>query len=124
MRSPFAAAVETAAPARLGRNFRWLFGESLITNVGDGVALAAGPLLVASQTKDPLLVSFAVLSQTIPKLLFGVPAGAIADRLDRRRIVALVNVARALVLAVLAATIVTGAVSIALVLAALFVMGT
>ena len=45
-------------------NFRWLFGESLITNIGDGVALAAGPLLVASQTRDPLLVSFAVLSQT------------------------------------------------------------
>ena len=124
MRSPFTPVIEAIAPARLGRNFRWLLGESLITNIGDGVALAAGPLLVASETRDPLLVSFAVLSQTIPKLLFGVPAGAIADRLDRRRIVALVNLLRGVVLAVLAATIVGGTVSIALVLAVLFVMGT
>ena len=124
MRSPFAPIVETIAPARLGRNFRWLLAESVITNIGDGVALAAGPLLVASQTHDPLLVSFALLSQTLPKLLFGAPAGAIADRFDRRRIVALVNLVRALVLGVLAATIVTGAVSIALILVALFVLGT
>ncbi len=124
MRSPLAPVVETIAPARLGRNFRWLFGESLITNIGDGVALAAGPLLVASQTRDPLLVSFAVLSQTIPKLIFGAPAGAIADRLDRRRIVALVNLLRAVVLGVLALTIVGNSISIVLVLAALFVLGT
>ena len=54
MHSPFTPVVEAIAPARLGRNFRWLLGESLITNIGDGVALAAGPLLVASQTRDPL----------------------------------------------------------------------
>ena len=66
----------------------------------------------------------AVLSQQLPNLLFGIPAGAIADRLDRRRIIAGVNLARALVLAVLAATIVTAAVDIAIVLLALFVLGT
>ena len=52
------------------------------------------------------------------------PAGAIADRFDRRRIVAGVDLARAVVLAVLAATIVSGAVSIAIVLLALFILGT
>lgn len=57
MRSPFAPAVEAILPARLGRSFRWLLSASVVTNVGDGVALAAGPLLVASQTRDPLLVS-------------------------------------------------------------------
>ena len=124
MRSPLAPIVETAAPARLGRSFRWLLASSVITNVGDGVALAAGPLLVASQTRDPLLVAMALLAQTLPALLFGVPAGAVADRHDRRRIVAGVNLGRAVVLAILAATIVTGTVSIAVVLAALFVLGT
>jgi predicted MFS family arabinose efflux permease len=115
---------EPIAPGRLGTPFRWLLSSSIVTNVGDGIALAGGPLLVASQTRDPLLVSMALLSQQLPNLLFGIPAGAIADRFDRRRIIAGVNLARATVLAVLAATIVSGAVDIAIVLLALFVLGT
>ena len=115
---------DSIAPARLGQPFRWLLASSIITNIGDGIALAAGPLLVASQTRDPLLVSMAVLSQQLPNLLFGIPAGAIADRFDRRRIIAGVNLARGAVLAVLAATIAAGAVDIAIVLLALFILGT
>jgi MFS family permease len=116
--------IETVAPRRLGRGFRWLLASSLISNVGDGIALAAGPLLVASLTLDPFLVSLALLAQQLPNLLFGLPAGAIADRYDRRRIVAGVNLARAAVLTMLAATIAGGAVSIAIVLLTLFVLGT
>ena len=115
---------QSIAPSRLGRSFRWLLASSLVTNVGDGIALAAGPLLVAAQTRDPLLVSMALLSQQLPNLLFGIPAGAVADRVDRRRIIAVVNLARGAVLAVLAGTIVAGTVDIAVVLLALFVLGT
>jgi predicted MFS family arabinose efflux permease len=111
-------------PARLGRSFRWLLASSVATNAGDGIALAAGPLLVASQTRDPLLVSMALLSQQLPYLLFGFLAGAVADRMDRRRIVAIVDLGRAVVLAVLAATIAGGSVNIVVVLLALFVLGT
>ena len=111
-------------PARLGRSFRWLFGAYIVTNIGDGIALAAGPLLVASQTQDPFLVSLAVLAGYLPHLVFGLIAGVIADRHDRRRIVAGVNVFRALVVAALAVIIVTDVVNIWLVLAALFVLGT
>ena len=115
---------ESIAPTRLGRSFRWLLSASFVNTVGDGVALAAGPLLVASQTRDPLLVSLALLSQYLPHLVFGLVAGTAADRLDRRRIVAAVNLGRAFVLAVLAATILSGTVTIAVVLLALFVLGT
>ena len=55
------------------------------SNLGDGIALAAGPLLVASQTSDPLLVALAALLQRLPWLLFGLYAGVLADRVDRRR---------------------------------------
>jgi MFS family permease len=119
-----ARVTETIAPLRLGRSFRWLLASSVISNVGDGIALAAGPLLVASQTRDPFLVSMALLSQQLPNLLFGIPAGAIADRFDRRRIIIVVNLARAAVLSVLAGIIVAGAVDIGVVLFALFVLGT
>lgn len=119
-----ARVADTIVPNRLGRSFRWLLASALVTNVGDGIALAAGPLLVASQTRDPFIVSTAVLSQQLPNLLFGIPAGVIADRVDRRRIIVGVNLARAAVLAVLAATIAGGAVNIVVVLGALFVLGT
>ncbi len=111
-------------PARLGRSFRWLLSATLINNVGDGIAYSAGPLLVASQTRDPFLVSMALLSQYLPVLIFGVVSGAIADRVDRRRMVVVVDLGRALVLVVLVATIMTGTVNIALVLVALFILGT
>jgi hypothetical protein len=115
---------ETVAPARLGRSFRWLLAATIVNNAGDGVALAAGPLLVASQTRDPFLVSMALLSEYLPVLLFGVIAGTAADRLDRRRLVAAVNLSRAVVLIALVATIFTGTVNIAVVLIALFILGT
>ena len=74
-------------PGRLGKPFRGLLASSVITNFGDGIALAAGPLLVASQTRDPLLVSMALLAGILPSLLFGVLGGAFADRFDRKRTV-------------------------------------
>ena len=121
---PVARLLELLAPARLGRSFRWLLAASIVTNAGDGIAIAAGPLLVASQTRDPFLVSLALLSEYLPHLVFGLFAGVVADRHDRRRIVAGVNLFRAFVLVVLTAMIVTGVVNIALVLATLFVLGT
>lgn len=124
VRSLTARLTEILAPRRLGRSFRWLLSATFVDNVGDGIALAAGPLLVASQTRDPFLVSMALLSQYLPHLVFGLLAGAAADRFDRRRIVVWVNVGRAVVLAVLAVTIVTGTVSIVVVLLALFILGT
>jgi MFS family permease len=116
--------IETVAPKRLGRSFRWLLSGTLANNIGDGVALSAGPLLVASQTRDPLLVSMALLAEYLPVLLFGVVGGVVADRFDRRLVVVAVNVGRAFVLAALVATILSGTVNIVVVLASLFVLGT
>jgi MFS family permease len=115
---------ETLAPTRLGRSFRWLLSATFVNNVGDGVVISAGPLLVASLTRDPFLVSMALLSEYLPFILFGIVGGAVADRVDRKRMVVLVNLGRAFVLAVLVATIITGTVSIAVVLIALFALGT
>jgi MFS family permease len=124
MPNPVAAVVGAVLPARLGASFRWLWSASMLTNIGDGIALAAGPLLVASQTRDPFLVSLAFFCEFLPSLLLGSFAGVVVDRVDRRRIVVVVNLIRAGVLAVLATAIATGTVSIAVVLAALLLIGT
>jgi MFS family permease len=115
--------VETIAPRRLGVGFRWLIASSWVTNLGDGIALAAGPLLIASQTHDAGVVALAALLNWAPQLLFGLYAGALADRLDRRLIVVSVNLVRVVVLAVLAASIVTEVVSVPVVLGSLFLLG-
>ncbi|WP_369140485.1 MFS transporter [Modestobacter versicolor] len=115
---------DVVAPARLGTGFRWLLASSWTSNLGDGIALAAGPLLVASMTGDAFLVALAATVQWLPPLLFGLLAGALTDRLDRRLIVATVDLARAAVLTVLTVAVATDRVSITAVLAALFVLAT
>jgi MFS family permease len=108
----------------LGGGFARLWAANAVSNVGDGVALAAGPLLLASLTSDPALVAGAMFVQQLPWLLFALPAGVIVDRLDRGRLVVLVNVVRAAVIGGLAVAVGTGAVTVPLVYAALFVIGT
>jgi hypothetical protein len=45
VRSLLVRVTETVVPARLGRSFRWLLSATVINNVGDGIAISAGPLL-------------------------------------------------------------------------------
>src|SRR5688500_14883699 len=99
--------LELIAPARIGSGLRRLLASSWLSNIGDGVALAAGPLLLAELTRNPLLISMSVLLQRLPWMVFGLYAGVLADRLDRRRLVATVDTVRAVVIGVLAATILT-----------------
>ena len=94
-----------------------------MSNIGDGLELAAGPLLVASVTRDPVLVAMAALLQRLPWVLFGLYAGALADRHDRRRIVMGVDLTRAVILTVLSTTILTGHVQVWIVLVAIFLLG-
>ena len=116
--------IDRLAPPRLGTGFRWLLASSWTSNLGDGLALAAGPLLVASHTDDPLLVALAALLQWLPQLLFALFAGALSDRVDRQAIVVTVDLLRAAVLTIVVATIMTGTVSIVVILVAIFVLST
>lgn len=116
--------VDAISPARLGAPYRRLLTSSWITNLGDGIGLAAGPLLVASRTDRPLLVAMAALLQRLPWLLFGLYAGVVADRHDRRRIVIVANLARAAVLVALTACALADVLGVAVVLVSMFLIGT
>lgn len=116
--------VETLVPERLGTGFRWLLSASWTTSLGDGVALAAGPLLVASLTHNAFLVSLAASVRWAPPLLFGLYAGVLSDRLKRRQIVIVADAIRVLVLAALVITIITGTVTVIEAVAALGLLAT
>ncbi len=110
--------------ARFGADFTTLWTASAVTNIGDGITMAAGPLLVASFTADPVLVAGSVLVQQLPWLLFALHSGAWVDRVDRRRVVVVVNVARAGALATLALALAGGVGGIPLIYAVFFLLGT
>jgi MFS family permease len=98
-------------------------GSSWVTNLGDGITLAAGPLLVASQTRSPLIVAMAAFLLRLPWLLFGLYAGVVADRLNRRAIVIVTGLLRLVILLLLVLSILAHRVDIAVVLVALFLFG-
>jgi MFS family permease len=80
--------------------------------------------LVAAITREPFAVAMAVFAQRIPWVVFGVVAGAVIDRVDRRRLLVAVNGLRAGVVGLLAATIAVDAATLPIVYLALFLLGT
>lgn len=116
--------IARVAPPALGRDFRWLWAQATITNLGDGMLLAAGPLLVTTLTREPIAVAASVFLQHLPWVLFGIPAGAIIDRVDRRRLTILVNVLRGAILLGLTATILTGTIDVWVIFLTVFLLGT
>ncbi|VXC41583.1 MFS transporter [Pseudoclavibacter sp. 8L] len=112
-----------ASPKPLGTPFRYLLSSSLFSNLADGILIAAGPLLVASLTQDPLLVSLALVVQQLPWLVFGLFAGVVADRLPRVAIIVTGALSRVLMLAVIGALVLTDTVNLPILYIALFLVG-
>lgn len=117
------ALADRVVPARLGDGVRRLLPAVWLTHLVDGVALAAGPLAVASVTHAPLPIALAVALQRVPFLLLGPYAAALADLAHRRTLVVVGNGLRACVLLLLALAIGTGHASVGGLLSALLVLG-
>lgn len=73
-------------PLTRDRDFLLVMTGEGITAVGDAVSFTALPLLVLALTGSGLMMGIVGALQTLPDLLFGVVAGAIADRSDRKRL--------------------------------------
>lgn len=94
--------------ARLGGSFGWLLASVGISGTGDGIRQTALPLLAAVLTRSPLAVSAVAVAQALPWLLVSLLAGALADRWDRRTIMLVTNVIRAVLAGMLAALVALG----------------
>jgi MFS family permease len=66
--------------------FRDRLIASVISNTGSWMQDTAGTWLMTALTTSPLLISLMQTAATLPVLLFGLPAGAMADIFDRRRL--------------------------------------
>jgi MFS family permease len=116
--------VTTDGGARLDRRFAVLWTSSTASAFGTGLATVATPLFVASQTSDPLLVSSAAAVTWLPWLLFALPGGVLVDRVDRRRLMVLVDSLRAVAMAGLVAALVLHTAALDVLLVVLFLVST
>jgi MFS family permease len=103
------------------RAVRTLLVAAAASNLGDGVTVAAAPLLAASLTTDPRTIGAVGVALTLPWLLFALPSGAVADRADRRRLMVGADLVRAVCLGLLAVTVLAGRASIPVLLVVFFV---
>ncbi|MCP3804061.1 MFS transporter [Allokutzneria sp. A3M-2-11 16] len=92
----------------LGRSYWTLWTSSGLSNLADGIVKVALPLVAVQFTRSPTLIAGLAVALTIPWLLFALPAGALADRLDRRKAMLGANLVRTLALGVLTVSVLTG----------------
>jgi MFS family permease len=100
-------------PRALGLAYAKLWSAGSVSYLGDGIYYTALPLLAASLSRDPLIVATVQVAGEAPWLLFALPAGALVDRWDRRRVLWIADAYRSLVVTALAVAIVAGWTSIA-----------
>ena len=96
-----AAAVDNdtpAGPRPLWRNHAYmlLWGGQLVSDLGSGISGLAAPLLILALTNSPALAGVAGTVGAIAYLVFALPAGALIDRWDRKRVMMLCDAGRAL----------------------------
>src|SRR6476659_8916926 len=115
---------ETPLPLRRNRDFVLLQSGQLLSTLGNQASAIAYPLLVLSLTHSPAKAGLVAFAGILPYPLFVLPAGLLADRLDRRRIMIVSDVVRALALGGLAAAVAAGSAQFALIMAVAFVDGT
>jgi len=114
-----------AGPVPLWRNhdFVLLWSGQLVSTVGTRVSSLGFPLLVLAQTGSPTRAGAVGLAQTLPYLLLYLPAGALVDRWDRKRVMLVADAVRATALASVGLAVAAGAFSLLHVAAAAFVEG-
>lgn len=97
-----------ATKPRLGAGFGKVWSASVLSNLADGVLKLAVPVVAVRYTDSPLLVAGIGVAMSLPWLLLALPAGAIADRVDRRRAMLVANGSRVAVATLLALTLAAG----------------
>src|SRR5689334_17589901 len=95
------ATARTKGLSGLSRDFWLYWSGQLISSMGSSITAVVLPLLVFTITNSPLDLGIAAALDILPYLLFGLFIGAWVDRLDRKKIMIIADVGRALVITVI-----------------------
>lgn len=97
----------------------YLFGQT-VSNLGSAFTSVALPLLVFRLTGSATALGAATAVSYAPWVLFGLVGGAVVDRIDRRRLLVLTDLARGLVISLLPALAMTGGVDLGVICGVMF----
>jgi MFS family permease len=114
---------KTFSSMHVSRNFRLFFAGQLISVTGTWVNWTAGAVLVLQLTDSGIALGIETALLFLPVLLFGVWAGSLADRFNKRRILIWANAAYGILAAVQFALVATGAIRIWMVFVIAFLYG-
>jgi predicted MFS family arabinose efflux permease len=106
--TPGAGVAGAWAPLR-HRNFALLWGAALISNTGTWMHEMAGGWLMTTLDSTPYMVAMVQAANTLPVCLLALPAGTLADRMNRRQLLLLVQWAMLCFAALLGAIVLAGA---------------
>ncbi len=95
----------------------------MVSSAGDGMFLTAFPLLAAILTRDPVLIAGVTIASRLPWLVFSLFTGALADRMDRRKLMIGADLIRFVIVGLLGAAILTDTVNIWMLYASAFLLG-
>ncbi len=91
--------VQTPRPSLWrNRDYMLLWSGQLVSSVGSQVSQLAFPLLILALTHSPAQAGLAGALRALPYLIFSLPAGALIDRWDRKRVMILSDTVRGLAL--------------------------
>lgn len=110
--------------AGLPANFWKLWSSSVTANLADGITSVAIPLIAIRITTSPAEIAGISIAAQIPMILFGLLAGGLADRLDRRRTMVAVQLLRVAVIATLTVLAMADAISMPVLYAGALIVGT
>jgi MFS family permease len=115
-------AASTWAPLRSGV-FRGLFIAALTSNIGTWMQTVGAQWFLVERHASPTVIALVQTASLTPTLMLALFAGALADRVDRRRLLIAVQVYAAVATAVLTALAVTGVLDAVSLLVFLFAIG-
>lgn len=87
MTSKLSAVLPDLSPWRSSRGFRLLWVQGLVTYFASFMAMVALPLQIKDLTGSPLAVGAMGAVELVPLVVFGLYGGALADAVDRRRMI-------------------------------------
>ncbi len=105
------------------RDYWLLIGGSTISNLGDGIRLAALPLLAVTITDDPAAIGAVMAASFLPWLLFSLIGGAAADRMDRRRLIIMGQLMRGTAVGIFTLLVATGRANLAFIYVIALIIG-
>ncbi|MEU4352583.1 MFS transporter [Streptomyces sp. NPDC023838] len=108
----------------MNRSFWLLWSASTLSALGDGIRYVAFPLIATTFSSDPRAVSLVFVAGYLPWPLFGLLGGAVSDWYDRRSLMLLVDLGRAVVMGAFAIAVAGVGGAIAVLMTVSFLIGT